>query len=245
MNFRKLWNCVCSLQRQVEEIVVEQGIQSIVAGDNITVDDTDPLNPIVSSTGGGGGNVTFGDEGEIPYTNSTEDDFDYVPEFVFDGTALRIGSDASTHAYISEVTLSLRQATSFANVVTTALTGNRTHTLQDRSGTLVHLDQVNTPAEIISGASYNMDGTEINVYRGIVMTNASPNEVNVPDDSTFNYETGYQFSIIQGGAGLTSVVQGGSTATINGGTSVDSLGQYSGMLLTKIAANTWICTPDN
>lgn len=30
------------------------GIQSIVAGTNITVDDTDPLNPIVSATGGGG-----------------------------------------------------------------------------------------------------------------------------------------------------------------------------------------------
>jgi hypothetical protein len=34
------------------------GVQSIVAGTNITVDDTDPENPIVSSTGGGGGAVT-------------------------------------------------------------------------------------------------------------------------------------------------------------------------------------------
>jgi hypothetical protein len=29
------------------------GIESIVAGDNITIDDTDPLNPIVSASGGG------------------------------------------------------------------------------------------------------------------------------------------------------------------------------------------------
>lgn len=29
------------------------GIQSIVAGTNVTVDDTDPLNPVVSATGGG------------------------------------------------------------------------------------------------------------------------------------------------------------------------------------------------
>ena len=29
------------------------GIQSIVAGDNITVDNSDPANPVVSSTGGG------------------------------------------------------------------------------------------------------------------------------------------------------------------------------------------------
>lgn len=33
----------------------ESGVQSIVAGSNITVDDTDPQNPIISSTGGGGG----------------------------------------------------------------------------------------------------------------------------------------------------------------------------------------------
>lgn len=30
------------------------GIQSVVAGTNVTVDDTDPLNPVVSATGGGG-----------------------------------------------------------------------------------------------------------------------------------------------------------------------------------------------
>lgn len=33
------------------------GVVSIVAGTNVTVDDTDPLNPIVSATGGGGGAV--------------------------------------------------------------------------------------------------------------------------------------------------------------------------------------------
>jgi len=37
------------------------GIQSIVAGTNITVDNTDPLNPVISSTGGGG-STTFADD---------------------------------------------------------------------------------------------------------------------------------------------------------------------------------------
>lgn len=50
----KINQCICNLQSQIDEIEVSQGIQSIVAGDNITVDDADPLNPIVSSTGGGG-----------------------------------------------------------------------------------------------------------------------------------------------------------------------------------------------
>ena len=36
------------------------GIESIVAGTNITVDNTDPLNPVVSATGGGGGGSYVG-----------------------------------------------------------------------------------------------------------------------------------------------------------------------------------------
>ena len=34
------------------------GVQSVVAGTNVTVDNTDPLNPIVNATGGGGGGAT-------------------------------------------------------------------------------------------------------------------------------------------------------------------------------------------
>ena len=43
------------------------GIQSIVAGTNISVDDTDPLNPIVSATGGG--SVTL----QTAYDNAPDD----------------------------------------------------------------------------------------------------------------------------------------------------------------------------
>lgn len=64
-----------------------QGVESITAGDNITIDNTDPLNPIISSSGGGGGggggfpveeasgvwwtsnNDYFGETGEWPYSN--------------------------------------------------------------------------------------------------------------------------------------------------------------------------------
>jgi len=40
------------------------GIQSIVAGTNITVDNTDPANPVVSASGGGGGGG-----GKVQYTS--------------------------------------------------------------------------------------------------------------------------------------------------------------------------------
>lgn len=48
-------------------------VETIVAGTNITVDDTDPANPIVAATGGGGSVGLFSPD--IPYASpSTEDD---------------------------------------------------------------------------------------------------------------------------------------------------------------------------
>ncbi len=52
------------------------GIESVVAGTNVTVDNTDPKNPIVSSTGGGGGSfanvidATAGDYTLVPDSNN-------------------------------------------------------------------------------------------------------------------------------------------------------------------------------
>lgn len=37
---------------------IVSGVQSVVAGTNVTVDNTDPANPVVSATGGGGGSAT-------------------------------------------------------------------------------------------------------------------------------------------------------------------------------------------
>lgn len=48
-------------------------IQSIVAGTNVTVDASDPANPIVSATGGGGGLTGSGTAGTLPiWVSSTE-----------------------------------------------------------------------------------------------------------------------------------------------------------------------------
>ena len=46
-------------------IATTSDIPTLVAGTNITIDDADPLNPIISATGGGGGGV--------PYTGATQD----------------------------------------------------------------------------------------------------------------------------------------------------------------------------
>lgn len=42
---------------------------------------------------GGGGSVTFGSDNQIPYTNSTSDDFDYASGFTFDGTDFFAGTN--------------------------------------------------------------------------------------------------------------------------------------------------------
>lgn len=56
------------------------GIQSLTAGDNITIDDTDPLNPIVSASGGGGSPA--GSDTWIQYNNAGS--FGASSDFTFD-----------------------------------------------------------------------------------------------------------------------------------------------------------------
>ena len=53
-------NCPC-----FPEISVIGGVQSVVAGTNVTVDNTDPLNPIVSASGGGGSSIWGGITGNL------------------------------------------------------------------------------------------------------------------------------------------------------------------------------------
>lgn len=78
------------------------GIETIVAGDNITVDDTDPLNPIVSSTGGGATDFTdledvpgsyTGHAGELVRVNSSVN----ALEFAQFGPPLSVSSTSSSY----------------------------------------------------------------------------------------------------------------------------------------------------
>lgn len=70
------------------------GIQSVVAGTNVTVDNTDPLNPIVNASGGGGGG---GLESVVAGDNITVDNTDPAnPEVSADGTDLSYNSSSRT-----------------------------------------------------------------------------------------------------------------------------------------------------
>lgn len=52
-------------------VIATSGVQSVVAGTNVTVDNTDPQNPIVSATGGGGDSSPLTTKGDI-YTYDTD-----------------------------------------------------------------------------------------------------------------------------------------------------------------------------
>ena len=45
---------------RVTTATISGGVQEVVAGTNVTVDNTDPTRPIVSATGGGGGSSVWG-----------------------------------------------------------------------------------------------------------------------------------------------------------------------------------------
>lgn len=70
----------------------DSGIQSIVAGTNVTVDSTDPYNPIVSATGGGGGGAVDSVNGQ---TGVVVLDIPETPEDIGAATAAQ-GTLAST-----------------------------------------------------------------------------------------------------------------------------------------------------
>jgi hypothetical protein len=91
------------------------GIETIVPGTNISVDDTDPLNPIVSATGGGATDFTdlddvpssySGQAGKLPRVNSGET----ALEFAEYGPPLTVDSTSASY------TLSLAIWNQFKNI---------------------------------------------------------------------------------------------------------------------------------
>lgn len=85
-------------------------IQSVVAGTNVTVDATDPANPVVSATGGGGGTAL------TSYATQVESLSDYPAAFPPDLTGVTpgdIGAAPTVHTHTAS------QVTDFASAVDT------------------------------------------------------------------------------------------------------------------------------
>jgi hypothetical protein len=102
-----------SLVREWPDVIISDaatsgggGIESVVAGTNITVDDTDPVNPIVSSTGGGATNFTDLDDVPASYSGQAGE----LVRVNFGETALefaQFGPPLSVDSVSASYTLSL------------------------------------------------------------------------------------------------------------------------------------------
>lgn len=68
------------------------GVQSVVAGTNVTVDNTDPANPIVSATGGGGAAGLVAGTGTDSMKSS--DDLTTIPSTASGNTSIALGNDS-------------------------------------------------------------------------------------------------------------------------------------------------------
>jgi hypothetical protein len=77
----------------------------------------------------------------------------------------------------------------------------------------------------------------------IEMNNGSANNLTVPLDSSVNFPTGSQITILQTGAGQTTINPTGGV-TINGTPGLKLRAQWSSATLIKRAANTWVAIGD-
>mgnify|MGYP007100057888 FL=1 len=96
---------VKTLQHQTSTLLNRSSVRSIVAGTNITVDNTDPSNPVISSTGSGGSiaigdSITSATAGSILFAGASGVLAQDNSNFFYDDTNNRLGllTSAPTHS---------------------------------------------------------------------------------------------------------------------------------------------------
>ena len=134
-------------------------LESVVAGTNITIDATDPSNPIINATGGSGIGGTIADN-QIAFGSSTADEIEGSSSLTWNGTQLDVAGANSTNVQLSQGQLSLigtfgqrsfllapstnimRYASGFnldLAFPSTIATSNKVVTLKDETGTVALL----------------------------------------------------------------------------------------------------------
>ena len=134
-------------------------LESVVAGTNITIDATDPSNPIINATGGSGIGGTIADN-QIAFGSSTADEIEGSSSLTWNGTQFDVAGANSTNVQLSQGQLSLigtfgqrsfllapstnimRYASGFnldLAFPSTIATSNKVVTLKDETGTVALL----------------------------------------------------------------------------------------------------------
>lgn len=82
--------------------------------------------------------------------------------------------------------------------------------------------------------------------KAIVFSSSSSTTLTIPDDSTYNFNTGQTFVVVQNGTGVVSITTedvATLTSSVATGT-VDLNGQYAVSTLMKISNDTWVVYGD-
>lgn len=115
------------------------------------------------------------------------------------------------------------------------LAGNQGKRLQvNQAGTGVEWKAAAEDIVTNATTAYTLQGPD----RYVRMTSGSSNTVTVPPNSSVAYPVGTQITVLQAGAGSTTIAAG-SGVTVNNAGAIGS--QWGRRLLTKIATNTWDC----
>lgn len=136
------------------------GIQSIVAGSNITIDNSDPRNPIISSTGGSGG-VSDGDKGDITVSSS--------------GTVWTIDSDAVSNAKLANMAESTIKGRAAG-----AGTGDPTDLTPTQVRTMINVED---GADVTDAANVDAAGATMNADTTLAGNGYFLDEDNMASDS--------------------------------------------------------------
>lgn len=188
------------------------GLQSVQAGTNVTIDDTDPSNPIINASGGGGSGTVESVTGDG--VDNTDPDnpvltFPEADEVVFTPAGNLSATDVQ--AALEELD------SEKSNVLVTIRTLTASHTLDSTD-----------LASIAAGEQLE-----------IVMNVGSANNMEVPLDNSVDFPIGTLIAIRQMGAGQTTITATvGVTLNAPAG-ALRIAAQHAVCYLEKTATDTW------
>jgi hypothetical protein len=246
----RLW-FTTSEQTKLSGIGTGAQLVSIVAGTNVTVDNTDPQNPVVSSAGGSGStNLTYtasatngvvvsdtGTDATIP-AGSTTDASLMLPADKTKLNGVASGATAnSADAFLldRENHTGTQAAATITGLATVATTG----AYSDLSGTpdLSLYATNNVAARVITGAD---TPTSADLNKKIRSNSASAHNITISD--TLNTAAAVDDVILVQwqGVGTPSFVVSGSQTINDGTTAIPMTQRYQMVVITKVANNTWL-----
>lgn len=102
------------------------------------------------------------------------------------------------------------------------------------------------PVNAQTGTAYTLALTDVSSTLGegiVTMNNAAANTLTVPANATVALPVGTQVQVVQLGAGQTTIAAA-TGVTVSTPSTLTARAQYSALILTQVAANTWVLGGD-